>query len=72
MTAPTLHYPLDPVEWDTFLVAVEDAIRQGIDRANKTLRQVRSVWIKEQYVRVENGKPSEYQVNMMVTFIIDD
>ena len=27
MTAPTLHYPLDPVEWDTFLVAVEDAIR---------------------------------------------
>ena len=50
----------------------EDAIEQGIQRAGKTIRNIKSVWIKEQYVRVENGKPSEYQVNMMVTFIIDD
>jgi dodecin len=50
----------------------EDAIQQGIARATKTLRNVRSVWIKEQHVRVENGRPSEYQVNMMVTFVLDD
>ena len=50
----------------------EDAIQQGIVRATKTLRDVRSVWVKEQYVRVENGRPSEYQVNMMVTFVLDD
>ena len=50
----------------------EDAIQQGIARATKTLRDVRSVWIKEQHVRVENGRPSEYQVNMMVTFVLDD
>ena len=50
----------------------EDAIQQGITRANKTLRNIRSVWIKEQHVRVENGRPSEYQVNMMVTFVLDD
>ena len=50
----------------------EDAIQQGITRANKTLRNIRSVWIKEQHVRVENGLPSEYQVNMMVTFVLDD
>jgi len=50
----------------------EDAIQQGIARATKTLRDVRSVWVKEQYVRVENGRPSEYQVNMMVTFVLDD
>ena len=31
----------------------EDAIRQGIDRANKTLRGVRSAWVKEQRVMVE-------------------
>ena len=50
----------------------EDAIQQGIARATKTLRNVRSVWIKEQHVHVENGRPSEYQVNMMVTFVLED
>jgi len=50
----------------------EDAIVQGIARANKTLRNVRSAWIKEQQVRVSNGTITEYQVNMMVTFVIDD
>jgi len=50
----------------------EDAIQQGITRATKTLRNVKSVWIKEQHVRVENGHLSEYQVNMMVTFVLED
>ena len=50
----------------------DDAIRQGIARANKTLRQVKSAWIKEQHVRVEKGLVSEYQVNMEVTFVLDD
>jgi hypothetical protein len=50
----------------------EDAISQGISRATKTLRNVRSAWIKEHQVRVENGKISSYQVNMMVTFVLDD
>ena len=50
----------------------EDALQQGIARANKTLRNVRSAWIKEQHVRVKEGAISEYQVNMMVTFVIDD
>lgn len=50
----------------------EDAIEQGLQRAGKTIRNIRSAWIKEQHVRVENGRPSEYQVNMMITFVIDD
>ena len=50
----------------------QDAIEQGIDRANKTLRNVRSAWIKEQQVRVTKGAITEFQVNMMVTFVIDD
>jgi flavin-binding protein dodecin len=49
----------------------EDAIRQGLNRANETLRNVRSAWIKEQQVRIENGSISEYQVNMLVTFVLD-
>ncbi len=50
----------------------EDALQKGLLRASKTLRQIRSAWIKEQQVRVENGKITEYQVNMMVTFVLDD
>ena len=50
----------------------EDAIKHGITRANKTLRNVRSAWVKEQQVHVSEGLIIEYQVNMMVTFVIDD
>jgi len=50
----------------------EDALNQGIARANKTLRNVRAAWVKEQQVHVTNGSITEYQVNMMVTFVIDD
>jgi len=50
----------------------EDAIQHGLARATKTLRNIRAAWIKEQHVRCENGKVTEYQVNMMVTFVLDD
>jgi flavin-binding protein dodecin len=50
----------------------EDAITLGIARAGKTLRNVRGAWIKEQHVRCDQGKVVEYQVNMMVTFVLDD
>jgi len=50
----------------------EDAIKQGLERANATLRNVRSAWIKEQHVRLEGGTIAEYQVNMLVTFILDE
>ena len=50
----------------------DDAIQQGLARASKTLRNVRGAWIKEQHVRCANGTIVEYQVNMMVTFVLDD
>jgi hypothetical protein len=50
----------------------EDAIRVGIERANKTLRLVQGAWIKEQRVEVENGRIVAYRVNMLVTFVLDD
>lgn len=51
----------------------EDAIQQGLARAAKTLRNVRGAWIKEQHVRCEaSGRIVEYQINMMVTFVLDD
>jgi flavin-binding protein dodecin len=50
----------------------EDAIKVGLARASKTLRGVNSAWVKEQRVDVENGQIKGYQVNMMVTFVLDD
>lgn len=50
----------------------EAAIREGIDRATKTLRQVRSAWIKEQRVNVRDGGAVEFQVNILVTFVLED
>ena len=50
----------------------DDAVQQGITRATKTLRNVRSAWVKEQRVDVRNDKIAEYQVNLMVTFDLED
>jgi flavin-binding protein dodecin len=50
----------------------EDAIKMGLARASKTLRGVSSAWVKEQRVDVENGQIKGYQVNMLVTFVLDD
>lgn len=56
----------------TSSTSFEDAIQQGIARSAKTLRNVKSAWIKEQVVRCTDGRVTEYQVNMMVTFVLDD
>ena len=50
----------------------EDAIRQGIERANKTLRGVRSAWVKEQRVMVNREGAIEFQANILVTFVLED
>lgn len=50
----------------------DDAIAVGIARASKTLRNVRSAWVKSQQVSVEGGEISEYRVDMMITFVLDD
>jgi dodecin len=50
----------------------EDAIQMGVARAAKTLRNVNSAWVKEQRVEVRDGKIASYQVNLMVTFTLDD
>ena len=50
----------------------EDAIEKGIERATQTLSNVKSAWVKEQEARVgEDGKINAYQVNMLVTFVLE-
>jgi flavin-binding protein dodecin len=49
----------------------EDAIQKGITRATKTIRNVRSAWVKEQQIKIEKDSISEYQVNLMITFVLE-
>ena len=51
--------------------SIEDAMAHGIDRANKTLKNVTGAWINEIKCDVEDGKISNYRVNMKLTFILD-
>ena len=51
----------------------DDAIKEGITRANKTLKNVKSAWVKDFEVTVDNdGKIAEYRVLMRITFILED
>ena len=50
----------------------DDAVKTGIERANKTLEQVKGAWIQDQKIVVENGKIIEYRVNMKVTFVLKE
>jgi len=50
----------------------EDAIRQAIARAAKTLRNVEGAWVKDQNVMIEDGNIKGYKVNLEVTFVLED
>lgn len=49
----------------------EDATAKGVAKASKTLRGVRSAYVQEQSVVVEDGKVTEYRVNLKVTFELE-
>ena len=55
----------------TSTTSFDDAVAKGVERASQTLRNVKSAWVKEQRVIVKNDKVAEYQVNMMVTFLLE-
>jgi flavin-binding protein dodecin len=50
----------------------DDAVKAGITRATKTLKNVQGAWIKGFKVDVENGRVQSYRVDMKVTFILED
>lgn len=56
----------------TSAVSFEEAIKLGVSRAAKTLRNVKGAWIKEQQIDVDGERITRYRVNMLVTFILDD
>ena len=54
-------------------LSFDDAMKKGIARAQKTLKNVRGAWIENQEVRIdEKGKISEYRVQMKITFILEE
>ena len=50
----------------------DDAVQNGIKRANKTLKNITSAWVKDQNVVVSKGKITEYRVMLKVTFVLKD
>jgi dodecin len=48
----------------------EDAVANGVMRANKTLKNVKGAWVQDQQVVVEDGKVMAYRVNLKVTFVL--
>lgn len=53
-------------------VGFDDAVKIGIDRANKTLKNVQGAWVKDQKVVVKNGAITEYRVTLKITFVLVD
>jgi flavin-binding protein dodecin len=50
---------------------LEAAIREGLDRANKTLRNIQSAWVKDMNVMIEDGNIVGYKVNLVITFVLE-
>ena len=53
-------------------VSWEEATRQALAKVNKTLHQVKSIHIKEQSAKVENGVITSFRINAKVSFKLDD
>ncbi|WP_130733534.1 dodecin family protein [Flavobacterium sp. J27] len=49
----------------------EDATKQAVEKASKTLNNIRSVYVKEQSAAVKNNQVTEFRVNLKVTFELD-
>ena len=51
----------------------DDAIKIGVARAHKTLKNLKSAWIENQQIKLDDkGQITEYRVQLKITFIIDD
>jgi flavin-binding protein dodecin len=50
----------------------DDAVEDGIRRACKTLKNVKSAWVCDQEVSIDDGKIKEYKVRLKVTFVLED
>ncbi len=52
--------------------SVDDAVKNGVKRASKTLKGITSAWVADQKVTVKDGKIDEYRVVLKITFVLED
>ena len=51
----------------------DDAMKAGVARAQKTLKHLKSAWVQNQQIKLDDqGKITEYRVQLKITFILDD
>jgi flavin-binding protein dodecin len=55
----------------TSTVSFEDAIQKGIAKVAESVKNVKGAWIKEQKVGIDGGKIIDYNVMMIVSFVIE-
>ena len=53
-------------------VSFDDAVKKGLKRATKTLRNIVGVKVKEFRIHVQDDEIEEYRVNMDIIFLLDD
>ena len=51
-------------------VSFDDAVKQGVARASKTIDNIQSVWVKDMKAEVRNGEITEYRTGLLVTFVL--
>jgi flavin-binding protein dodecin len=51
---------------------IEDAVNNAVNRASKTVRNMRWFEVTETRGHIENGKISHWQVTLKVGFTLDD
>lgn len=50
----------------------DDAIKAGIARAQKTLKNVKSAWVESQQVQIDEKGQMDYRVQLKITFVLED
>ena len=53
-------------------VSIEDAIQNAVNRASKTVRNMRWFQVLETRGHIDNGKVAHYQVTLKIGFTLDD
>ncbi len=52
--------------------SVEDAVREGVKRASKTIHGIQSVWVKDTKATVSDGEVTEWRCTLKITFVLND
>jgi flavin-binding protein dodecin len=50
----------------------DEAVKMGVERASKTLKNITSAWVKDQQIKISGGKITHYRVHLKITFVLED